>query len=233
MWSMVAVMCTHAAASLPRPTPSSQAIETTLALLGGLGLRAFVLDSRYVPSASMEPTFQVGDLMILEKVSFRAWRPAAGEVVCFRAPPALERGMPAGACFIKRIVAVAGDEVSVHRGKLFVNGLPVHEPYIKEAIRYQLRTTRVPEGYVFVLGDNRNNSYDSHAWGCLHEQLLIGRPLCLFWPLHRLRIRRAFNKAPAPSHRPPLLSFQWWPRRLRLQCEAHAAHGVDDEAAVL
>ena len=140
-WALV--LLGAASHALPRPSLSADAIETTVALLGGLGLRAFVLDSRYVPSASMEPTFEVGDLLILEKVSFRSHPPVAGEVVCFRAPPALERGTPRGACYIKRIVALAGDEVRVQGGKLQVNGSPVSEPYVKDLIRYRLRSTRV------------------------------------------------------------------------------------------
>ena len=201
MWAALALLAPAASHALPKPAMPADAIETTIALLGGLGLRAFVLDSRYVPSESMVPTLEVGDLLILEKVSFRTHPPAAGGVVCFRAPPALERGTPSGACYIKRVVAVAGDVVRVRDGRLEVNGSPSAEPYIKEPIRYRLRSTRVPEGHVYVLGYNRNNSYDSHEWGCLDRKLLIGRPICLFWPLHRVRSRQAFNKPPMPPRR--------------------------------
>ncbi|KAL3909420.1 MAG: hypothetical protein SGPRY_009434 [Prymnesium sp.] len=184
-------------ASLGR-TFTPEAREAMLTLAGGLALREWCFDSRHVPSVSMCPSFEVGDVLLLEKLSFLASPPSRGEVVCFRAPPALERFTPRGACYIKRVVATAGDEVSVRGGKLLVNGEPVDEPFLAEPMRYALRSTRVPEGCVFVLGDNRNHSYDSHVWGALEDKLLIGRPLCIFWPLQRARGRGAFNKAPLP-----------------------------------
>ena len=183
------------------PRRRADSIETAIAVIGGFGLRAFVLDSRFVPSESMEPTFEVGDLLLLEKVSFRVRPATRGEVVCFRAPPALAKGTPQGACYIKRVVAVGGDEVEVSDGCLFVNGKAVAEPYLRGRISYRLRQLYVPSGHVFVLGDNRDHSYDSHSWGCLPEGLLLGRPLCTFWPLERIRGRRAFNQAPPQPRR--------------------------------
>lgn len=196
------------AANLRQSKWPSDAIDTTLALFGGLAIREYVVDSRYVPSASMEPTFEIGDRFLLEKVSLIARPPAAGDVVCFRAPPALEKFTPPGSCYIKRVVAIPGDVVSVRDGQLFVNGSPVHEPYLKERIRYRLRDIVVPSGHVFVLGDNRNNSYDSHEWGCLSSTLLLGRPLCLFWPPERIRGRKAFNRAPTATRRLELPTFK-------------------------
>ena len=99
MWAVLVLLAPATSHALPTPKMTADAVETTIALLGGLGLRAFVLDSRYVPSESMVPTLLVGDLLILEKVSFRAHPPTAGEVVCFRAPPALagdDGGLPGG-----------------------------------------------------------------------------------------------------------------------------------------
>ena len=182
----------------------AEATELAVSVAGAIGLRTFVLDSRYVPSASMEPTLLVGDMLLLEKVSFRFSRPARGEVVCFRPPPALAEGTPQGACYIKRVVAVGGDVVRVRDGELLVNGRSPPESRVPVRVGYRLAPTRVPEGHVFVLGDNRNHSYDSHVWGALKCDLLIGRPLCRYWPPRRARGRAAFRAdrhslRPAPT----------------------------------
>lgn len=175
---------------------------------GAYALREYVADARHIPSQSMDPTFEVGDLFLLDKLSIR-WRVSArGDVVCFRPPPALVALVPemadilarsgrrsTGICAIKRIVGLPGDKVCVRRGKLFVNGLPADEPYLADGynINYRMKPVRVPAGHVFVLGDNRNDSYDSHVWGCLSTDAILGRPLCTYWPPQRWRGRRAYR----------------------------------------
>lgn len=171
------------------------ASEAGAALGGAFLLQRFVLDARYIPSESMLPTYAVGDLLMLDKVCLRLRAPERGDVVCFRPPPALVEAMPTlvrgDVCCIKRVVAVAGDEVSVRRGRLHVNGRTQDEPYVAERrIRYRMARQRVPPGHVFVLGDNRNWSYDSHCWGSLPQNLLLGVPLCTYWPPRRFRLRQ-------------------------------------------
>jgi signal peptidase I len=182
---------------------SGGALELGISFGGALLLRDHVLDARYIPSESMTPTFEVGDLLLLDKLSLRGRPAERGDVVCFHPPPSLVALLPelgrGQLCCIKRVVAIAGDKVCVRRGRLFVNGRTPCEPYLAaERIGYRLRATRVPEGHVFVLGDNRNASYDSHVWGCLPVELLIGRPLCTYWPPRRARRRRAYS-LPAAS----------------------------------
>ena len=170
---------------------------------GAYALREYVADARHIPSESMHPTFKVGDLFILDKVSIKLRSPERGDVVCFRPPPELSKLLPnevgagtRGVCAIKRIVAVPGDRVSVRRGRLFINGRAAEEPYLADQrIGYRMRSRRVPAGHVFVLGDNRNDSYDSHLWGCLSSELLIGRPLCTYWPPRRWCGRTAYTYA--------------------------------------
>ena len=87
---------------------------------------------------------------------------------------------------IKRLVATAGDRVAVRRGRLFVNGEAVDEPFLSEPPAYTLDEVTVPPGTVFVLGDNRNQSLDSHVWGFLPEESIAGRAIFRYWPPARI-----------------------------------------------
>lgn len=84
------------------------------------------------------------------------------------------------------MVAIEGDEVEVRGGQLFVNGEPQREPYTSEPAEYTMEKKRVPAGAVFVLGDNRNHSFDSHYWGFLPVKNVIGRAVFTYWPPTRL-----------------------------------------------
>jgi len=149
-------------------------------------VRGFVLEPRYIPSLSMFPTFDVGDQLAVEKVSKLFHPPERGDVVVFRPPPALEeRGYTRSDAFIKRVVAVAGDTVSISHGVVYVNGVPREEPYIQDAPAYEWGPQVVPDGHVMVLGDNRNNSFDSHLWGFLPTSDVIGRAVLRYWPFTR------------------------------------------------
>lgn len=193
---LVLAACAASPSRVPRwggQIQRGDALELTASAAIAVGVRTFALDARYIPSPSMEPAFAIGDHLLLEKVS-RFFRPLArGDVVCFQPPPALEAAAPDGSCFIKRVVGVEGDEVRVAGGRLLVNGEAQAEPYLPEPMRYAMTTLVVPPGHIFVLGDNRNHSYDSHCWGCLRRERVLGRPLCTYWPPRRVRGRGAYK----------------------------------------
>ncbi|XP_065848004.1 chloroplast processing peptidase-like [Euphorbia lathyris] len=139
---------------------------------------------RFIPSSSMYPTLRVGDRVIVEKASYYIRAPAVNDIVIFRAPK--QPGTKVEEVFIKRIVAKAGDAVQVHHGSLYVNGKAQNEDFIADRPTYTSDLTYVPRGHVYVLGDNRNNSYDSHNWGPLPVKNIIGK-FIMCW--HRPSIR--------------------------------------------
>lgn len=159
----------------------------TMAFAFALLVRGFVVEPRYIPSLSMFPTFDIGDQFLVDKVSKYVRSPETGDVVVFEPPQALkERGYRKKDAFIKRIVARGGDVVRITGGEVYVNDLRREEPFIKEHPNYEWGPGEVPAGFVMVLGDNRNNSYDSHIWGFLPEENIIGKAMVRYWPPARV-----------------------------------------------
>jgi len=165
-------------------------------------IRPLVLQAYYVPSESMVPTLQIRDRLVANRLTYhlRAFR--RDEVILFRAPPAAS---PDPKDYVKRLIGLPGDTIAVQDGKLFRNGKWVDEPYGE--IQYSfppdfydegdrkvwgplvtvkgIQCLRVPQGKLFVMGDNRNNSHDSHAWGFAPIRNVIGKATYRFWPLNR------------------------------------------------
>lgn len=159
-----------------------------IALVLAILIRVFVAEPRYIPSNSMEPTLLVGDRLVVEKVSYRLHPPHTGDIVVFE-PPAqfLEQfGFLPDKAFIKRVIGTSGDTVQVQDGVVYLNGEPLEEDYTAEPPAYEMPEVQVPAGAVFVMGDNRNNSNDSHVWGFLPQENIIGRAIWRFFPFDRL-----------------------------------------------
>jgi signal peptidase I len=149
------------------------------------GIRTFVAEARYIPSSSMIPTLQINDRLIIEKLSYHWQKPQRGDIVVFSPTKALVQQNYHDA-FIKRIIGIPGDTVQVKNRKVYVNDRPLTENYIEEAPNYDFGPVLVPENQYLVLGDNRNNSYDSHYWGFVPRDNIIGRAIVRFWPLDRI-----------------------------------------------
>ncbi len=183
---------TEPKSSIPaEPSPKLKALWENLqilvvALVLALLIRAYVAEPRFIPSDSMVPTLQVGDRLVVEKISYRLHPPEFGDVVVFDPPLQLQRqGYKRDQAFIKRIIGQPGQTIEIKNGKVFVNDQPLQEPYIAESPAYAMSSVVIPEGTFFVMGDNRNNSNDSHVWGFLPKDNIIGRAWLRFYPFDR------------------------------------------------
>ncbi len=160
-----------------------------VALILALLIRLFVAEPRFIPSDSMVPTLEIGDRLVIEKVSYRLHPPEFKDIIVFDPPPQLQTlGFAKDQAFIKRVIGKPGQTIRVANGKVYVNKQPLTEPYIAAPPDYQLDPVTVPAGEYFVMGDNRSNSNDSHVWGFLPAENIIGRAWVRFFPLKRIGI---------------------------------------------
>lgn len=151
-----------------------------------LVIRPFVVEAFYIPSESMVHTLEVGDRVLTNKFIYRFTEPDRGDILVFKS---VEGGnLKNRADLIKRVVGVPGDTIEVQKGKLFVNGEPQNEPYVNDAtLGFQgpYGPKKVPEGHVFMMGDNRGNSSDSRVFGPVPKENIQGGAFLRFWPLNR------------------------------------------------
>ena len=171
------------------PKESREDIKTVGAsFLFALLVRLFLLEPRFIPSLSMFPTFDVGDQLLVDKISHVQRGYTRKDVVVFNPSQTYIDLTGNREALIKRVVAVAGDTVEVKNHKVYVNGIEQDEPFINEEPDYELSPRVVPAGMLLVLGDNRNHSFDSHVWGFLPEQNVIGRAVIKYWPPWRFGV---------------------------------------------
>jgi signal peptidase I len=149
------------------------------------GIRTFVAEARYIPSSSMENTLEINDRLLIEKISYHFRQPQRGDIVVFSPTEKLIQQNFKDA-FIKRVIGLPGETIEVKGGRVYVNNQPLREKYIKQLPQYDYGPVIVPDGQYLVLGDNRNNSYDSHYWGFVPQGNIIGRAAVRFWPINRL-----------------------------------------------
>ncbi len=163
-----------------------------LSIFLALGIQNFVARSYYIPTGSMLPTLQINDRLIVDKVSYRFVDPVRGDIVVFNPPDKLGKD-----AYIKRLIGLPGDRVEVKDGGIvYINGKAISEKYVSERATYIWTKTEssdpnftpntiVPKDHYLVLGDNRNNSLDSHYWGFVPKDHLIGKAVVRFWPIDR------------------------------------------------
>lgn len=128
-----------------------------------------------VDGASMEPTLHSGEFVIVNKLAYSLGKPKTGDVIVFRFPRDPDQE------YIKRVIGVPGDRVTIKGGIVYINDHALEESYIASKPAYE-STWDVPANSLFVLGDNRNNSSDSHSWGMVSMDYVIGKAIFVYWP---------------------------------------------------
>lgn len=150
-----------------------------LAVIIAAGIRTFLFVPYEVHGASMEPTLQGDELLIVNKLIYRVDQPDYGDIVVFHTDEQRD--------FIKRVIGLPGDQIAIKDGKVYRNGKPLEEPYIYEPMNFNMEEeVTVPEGHIYVLGDNRNNSKDSRRIGPVNIDAVVGRADLIIWPLDRM-----------------------------------------------
>lgn len=156
-----------------------------IALAMALVARSFIAEVRYIPSESMTPTLQVGDRYIVEKLSYYFRSPQRGDIIAFSAPSEL-RAQNLRDDLVKRIIGIPGDTIEIRNSQVWINDQIISEPYLKESTHYRYGPVVIPKDQYFVLGDNRNQSYDSHFWGFVPRSNIIGLAGFRFAPITRI-----------------------------------------------
>lgn len=171
-------------------------------------MRWVVIEPRWIPSGSMLPTLQLQDRILVEKI-----RPSIlllkhdhlkrDSIVVFSPPTALiQAGYDPKAALIKRVVGQPGDQLEVRDGQLLRNGQRMEESWLSEPMAYDMPPVTVPSEQLWVMGDNRNASLDSHLWGPLPEKNVIGTAVWRYWPLQRfgpIRVPDRMKGRPDPD----------------------------------
>ena len=159
-----------------------------------------------VDGFSMRPTLEDGEFVLISRLAYQVGSFQHGDIIVFRPPmyPEVDfwrrlLGLPNISDdyedYIKRIVGLPGDTIKIQNGKVWVNGSQVNEPYIAAPPDYSGQWI-VPAGNLFVLGDNRNNSADSHAWGFLPEGNVLGKALVIYWPFADWKVLKSNQAIP-------------------------------------
>lgn len=159
-----------------------------LALVVALLFKNFVIDNRVIPSSSMEPTVPTGGRILVNQVVYRLGEPEFQDIVVFEPTESTKEAVGRPDDMLKRVIGLPGDVVEIKDATLYVNGEAIDEPYLNGTMKYEYGPVTVPEGHVFLLGDNRNNSFDSHLWPdpFVPIENVAGRAMLLYWPLDRI-----------------------------------------------
>jgi signal peptidase I len=165
-------------------------IEWALVLLVALGvavlMRTYVVQTFFIPSGSMEPTLNIGDRILVDKLSYHLHAVHRGDIIVFARPPG-ETLEPGVNDLVKRVIGLPGETISAQNGQVYINGKPLKEPWLpKGVVTDDFGPVHVPQGDYFVMGDNRGFSSDSRVFGPISGKLIVGRVVMRIWPLSHI-----------------------------------------------
>jgi len=157
--------------------------SVVIAVLLAVIIRMFIFEPFYIPSGSMIPTLQVGDRIIVSKLSYHFTKPNLGDIMVFKFP------LDPSTDFVKRTIGTGKDTVESRNSELYINDKRVKENYLPSDLHFDdFGPVKVPPGNYFMMGDNRNHSQDSRAWGLLPEDNIIGKAVLIYWPLNHIKL---------------------------------------------
>jgi len=164
------------------------AVILLVALLVAVLLRAFVLQTYYVPSPSMAPTIEPGDRIVVDKLSYHIHSVNRGDIVVFARPPAEHCGSAPVPDLVKRVIGLPGERISSAGNQVLINGKAIAEPWLPkpDPLGKPIPPETIPTNDYYVLGDNRADSCDSRYWGPVPRSLIVGKVVAIFWPLSHL-----------------------------------------------
>jgi len=178
----------------------------SLSLLLAFGIHTFVAEARWIPSGSMEPTLQVNDRLIIDKVTYQVRAPQREDIIVFRPPQVWRRqqneqgdSLHINTTFIKRVIGVPGDRLELQKGDVYRNGARIQESYVAHNAKTSVQICaepltqsflalpqEVPPNHYLVLGDNRLKSNDGRCWGLVSRSDVLGRAVFRYWPVDRI-----------------------------------------------
>ena len=161
------------------------AVILVVAVLAAFLIRSFAIEPFYIPSGSMEPTLQIGDRVLVNKLSYDVHSVHRGDIVVFKKPA--NDYSPGVKDLIKRVIGLPGETISAHGGSVYIGGRPLKESWLpKGETTSSFPPTFVPSGDYFMMGDNRGDSADSRIIGPVSDKLFIGRAFVRVWPVSRI-----------------------------------------------
>jgi signal peptidase I len=186
------------------PRPWRVAIDWVVTIVGAvalvLAIKTWVMNPYRIPTASMEPTLHCAqpangctadrsDRVLANRFILRFREPRRGDILVFQTPAKARRRCGTSGVFVKRVVGLPGETVSERDGRIFIDGEPLREPYVRrDRASVSSGGWTVPRGHYFMLGDNRANSCDSRAWGAVPRSSIVGPVFATYWPPQRIEL---------------------------------------------
>lgn len=154
-------------------------LQTALVSLGiFFAVYIFLVQPHRVKGESMIPNFKDGELLLVEKVSYKVYKPSRGDVIVFRAPTDKKQD------FIKRVIGLPGENLKISGGSVFINDKNLNEPYLTQSTLGD-HTISLGKDEYFVMGDNRSGSTDSRAFGGIKKNTIEGKAWFVYWPIFK------------------------------------------------